>query len=133
MDNSLKRESVSTKTPWEPILGYCRAVRLGPYVYVSGTTAIDEYGKVIAEGDPYGQTVFIIRKIERALKEVGAKLSDVARTRIFITDINDWRKVAVAHFELFGNIRPASTLVEVSRLIDQKLLVEIEADAIISQ
>lgn len=132
MENHHNRESVSTKAPWEPILGYCRAVRIGSLVCVSGTTAIDEDGKIIAEGDAYGQTVFIIRKIERALKEIDAKLTDVVRTRIFVTDINDWRKVALGHFEFFGNIRPASTLLEVSRLIDQKLLVEIEADAVIT-
>ena len=106
-------------------------MRVGYLVYVSGTTAVDEYGKIIAEGDAYAQTIFIIKKIERALNEIDAKLNDVVRTRIFLTDINDWRKVARAHFELLGNIRPASTLLEVSCLIDQKLLVEIEADAVI--
>lgn len=126
-----ERQNISSGTVWEDLAGYSRAVRVGNYVFVSGTTATDEDGNIVGEGDIYAQTVFILRKIERALREAGAGLEDVARTRIFVTDAAQWESVARAHAEFFANIRPANTLVEVSALIGKGYLVEIEADAII--
>lgn len=112
-------------------MGYSRAVRLGNAVYVAGTTAVGEEGEVVGIGDPYLQTVFIMRKIEDALRRAGAGLTDVVRTRMYVTDITRWEEIGRAHGEFFGDIRPASTMVEVRRLIDPDLLVEIEADAVI--
>lgn len=125
------RINVSSGSPWEPLVGYSRAVRLGNVVYVAGTTAVGEEGEVVGIGDPYLQTVCILRKIEDALRRAGAGLADVVRTRMFVTDITRWEEIGRAHGEFFGDIRPASTMVEVRRLIDPDLLVEIEADAVI--
>jgi enamine deaminase RidA (YjgF/YER057c/UK114 family) len=125
------RQNISSGAPWENVHGYSRAVRIGNHVYVSGTTASDEKGNVFGENDPYAQTVYIIEKINRALMEAGASLEDVVRTRIFVTDISRWQEVARGHSQYFQDIRPASTMVEVKKLVDDKHLVEIEVDAII--
>lgn len=125
------RTNISSGSRWEPLVGYSRAVRLGNTVYVAGTTAVGEEGEVVGVGDPYLQTVCILRKIEDALRRAGAGLADVVRTRMFVTDITRWEEIGRAHGEFFGDIRPASTMVEVRRLIDPDLLVEIEADAVI--
>lgn len=126
-----KRQNISSGTPWESFAGYSRAVRVGNGVYVSGTTASDEQGNVMGVGDPHAQTVYILQKIERALTEAGATLKDVVRTRMFVTDISRWQEVARAHAEFFGGIRPAATMVQVAKLIDDDHLVEIEVDAVI--
>lgn len=125
------RRLISSGSPWEPVVGYSRAVRAGDAVYVAGTIASDESGSVVAPGDAYEQTRFILRRIERALAEAGATLADVVRTRMFVTDIAQWEAVGRAHGEVFGDIRPAATMVEVARLIAPGLLVEIEAEAVI--
>jgi len=125
-----QRQNISSGTVWETLAGYSRAVRMGDLIAVSGTTATDENGHIVGQGDPYAQTAFILRKIERALREAGASLEDVVRTRIFVTNVAQWEAVARAHAEVFGEIRPANTLVEVSALIGEGYLVEIEADAV---
>ncbi|MGH9944777.1 MAG: RidA family protein, partial [Pyrinomonadaceae bacterium] len=123
------RQRISTGTKWEPIVGYSRAVRVGERIYLTGTTATDEQGEIVGVGDAYAQTVQVIRNIERALARLGAGLEHVVRTRMFVTDISRWEEYGRAHGEFFREILPATTMVEVSRLIDERMLVEIEADA----
>jgi enamine deaminase RidA (YjgF/YER057c/UK114 family) len=124
------RINISSGTQWEASVGYSRAVRIGNIVEVAGTTAVDEHGQVVGRGDPYEQARYAILKIERALKEAGASLQDVVRTRMYVTDIERWEAVGRAHGEFFSSVRPASTLVEVSALVSPDLLVEIEATAV---
>jgi enamine deaminase RidA (YjgF/YER057c/UK114 family) len=127
----MQRQHVSSGTPWEALAGYSRAVRLGQQVWVSGTTASDEQGNLQGGEDAYAQTRYILDKIERGLREAGAGLGDVVRTRVYVTRLEDWRDVARAHGEVFGSIRPANSLIQVAGLIEGRL-VEIEADAVIS-
>jgi len=127
----MDRQNVSSGAPWESIVGYSRAVRMGPYIAVAGTTAVDESGAVVGEGDPYAQTIYVLKKIEAALAQAGARMENVIRTRMFVTNMDDWEQIGRAHGEFFCDIRPAATMVQVSRLISPELLVEIEADAVI--
>ena len=128
----MKRQNISTGGPWEDRIGYSRAVRIGSTVYVSGTTAMTPSG-LVGKGDPYAQTIQAVRTIEAALKQAGASLTDVVRTRIYLVNIDQWPEVGRAHGEIFGTIKPAATMVEVKRLIDPDMLVEIEAEAIVPE
>lgn len=123
------RKNISSGAKWEPVVGYSRAVRVGPHVHVAGTTAVDATGALVGPNDAYAQTAFILQKIGRALEEAGASFSQVVRTRMFVTDISKFEEYGRAHGEVFGNIRPASTMVEVKALVDPQMLIEIEADA----
>ena len=133
MADDLKRRNIRSGAPWEPVVGYSRAVRVGNFIAVSGSAAVDAEGNLVGEGDAYAQARQCIQVIDDALREAGASLKDVMRTRIYVTDIEQWAEISRAHQEAFGDVMPATSMLEVSRLIDPKMVVEIEADAIAAE